>query len=78
MFYPIFPGNLETPIEYEQIEKLMFTEGTPDILVTPSDLIQFVKVRNSLVSNLNRISKIAFALTLVLFSRMMSVALIAL
>lgn len=42
--YPIYPPNLEIPIEYSQIEALMMSQGAPDILITPSDLIQFVKV----------------------------------
>jgi DNA polymerase alpha subunit B len=42
IFYPLFPGNPETPIEYEQIEKLYINE-MPDLLITSSDLIQFVK-----------------------------------
>ena len=37
-FYPLYPGNIETPIEYEQIEKFYITEQ-PDLLITSSDLI---------------------------------------
>ena len=46
LFYPVYPQNYEVPIEYEQIESLMMKDGenTPDILITPSDLVQFVKV----------------------------------
>lgn len=47
-FYPLYPGNLETPIEYEQIEKLYITE-MPDLLITSSDLIQFVKTIEGVV-----------------------------
>lgn len=42
-FYPLYPGNVETPIEFEQIEKFYITEQ-PDLLITSSDLIQFVKI----------------------------------
>ena len=41
-FYPLYPGNSDVPIEYEQIEKLYIAE-LPDLLITSSDLIQFVK-----------------------------------
>jgi DNA polymerase II small subunit/DNA polymerase delta subunit B len=43
-FYPFYPPQFETPIEYDQIDRLMISQ-TPDILITPSDLLQFVKVR---------------------------------
>ena len=42
IFYPLYPPQPETPIEYEQIQNLYIQEQ-PDILITPSDLIQFVK-----------------------------------
>ncbi len=42
IFYPLYPPQQETPIEYEQIQNLYIHEQ-PDILITPSDLIQFVK-----------------------------------
>lgn len=36
-YYPIYPGNPATPIEWEQYKKMMFPEGvTPDILIVPS------------------------------------------
>ena len=36
-FYPIYPGNQSTPIEWEQYAKMMFPDGvTPDVLITPS------------------------------------------
>ena len=47
-FYPLFPGNSDVPIEYEQIEKLFITEQ-PDLLITSSDLIQFVKTIEGVV-----------------------------
>ena len=49
-FYPLYPGNQATPIELEQINKMMFPEGvTPDILITPSQLKLFAKVRLALI-----------------------------
>ena len=47
-FYPLFPGNADVPIEYDQIEKLYITEQ-PDLLITSSDLIQFVKTIEGVV-----------------------------
>lgn len=41
--YPMYPPNADTPIEYEQIESLYINE-MPDILISPSDLMQFAKV----------------------------------
>lgn len=41
-FYPLYPGNMQTPIEWEQYTKMMFPAGvTPDILITPSQLKLF-------------------------------------
>jgi hypothetical protein len=42
-FYPAYPGNIDVPIEYTQFEKMMIHE-MPDIMLTPTDLTQFVKV----------------------------------
>lgn len=43
-FYPLYPGNQATPIEWEQYAKMMFPEGmTPDVLITPSQLKLFAK-----------------------------------
>ena len=43
-FYPLYPGNQTTPIEWEQYQKLMFPAGvTPDVLITPSQLKLFAK-----------------------------------
>jgi len=42
-FYPLYPGSLNTPVEWEQYRHLMF-DRTPDILITPSDLMLFAKV----------------------------------
>ena len=67
-FYPLYPGNLFQPIEWEQYAGLMF-DSPPDILITPSDLITFAKVStiNSLLTNLKfvlcRILKDAYAST---------------
>ena len=41
-FYPLYPGSLVTPIEWEQYKGMMFSK-TPDILITPSDLMLFAK-----------------------------------
>ena len=44
-FYPLYPGNPVTPIEWEQFKHLMFPDGNlPDILITPSDLMLYAKV----------------------------------
>lgn len=41
-FYPLYPGNSQTPVEWEQFSKMMFPSGvTPDILITPSQLKLF-------------------------------------
>jgi len=45
-FYPLYPGSLATPIEWEQYHGLMF-EKTPDILIAPSDLLLFAKVSST-------------------------------
>jgi len=58
-FYPIYPPNQELPIDYSHIDSLLMNEGTPDILITPSDLTQFVKV--TLFDNLFRTSMAVFA-----------------
>jgi len=39
----MYPPNPDTPIEYDQIESLYINE-MPDILISPSDLMQFAKV----------------------------------
>jgi hypothetical protein len=41
-FYPLYPPNPDTPIEFEQIESLRI-KSIPDILITTSDLMQFAK-----------------------------------
>lgn len=41
-FYPLYPAGLSAPIEWEQYKGLMFQQ-TPDILITPSDLMLFAK-----------------------------------
>jgi DNA polymerase II small subunit/DNA polymerase delta subunit B len=41
-YYPLYPGNSKHPIEHEQFEKMMFE--TPDVLITPSELMLFAKV----------------------------------
>lgn len=41
-FYPLYPAGLSAPIEWEQYKGLMFNQ-TPDVLITPSDLMLFAK-----------------------------------
>jgi len=49
-FYPLYPGNPMTPIEWEQFKHLMFPDGNlPDILITPSDLMLYAKNINDVV-----------------------------
>lgn len=45
--YPVYPSSsiYEVPIDYEQIDRLLIKEQI-DVLLTPSNLIQFVKVRD--------------------------------
>ena len=40
--YPLYPPGQNSPIEVEQVQKFMF-EKTPDIIITPSDLMLFSK-----------------------------------
>lgn len=36
-FYPLYPGNQATPVEWQQHRRMMFPEGvTPDVLIVPS------------------------------------------
>ena len=42
-YYPMYPSSYQTPVEWEQFRGLMFTK-TPDVLITPSDLVHFIKV----------------------------------
>lgn len=41
-FYPLYPAGAGAPVEWEQYKGLMFDQ-TPDILITPSDLMLFAK-----------------------------------
>ena len=43
-FYPLYPASGNVPIEWQQYQGMMFTEKTPDVLITPSDLMNFAKV----------------------------------
>ena len=46
-YYPVYPNNPSSPIEWTQYKKMMFPHGmTPDILIVPSDLMLFAKVTN--------------------------------
>jgi DNA polymerase alpha subunit B len=50
VYYPLYPGNPSTPIEWEQFEKMMFPNGvTPDILIVPSQLKLIAKVVEGVV-----------------------------
>ena len=40
--YPLYPPGQNTPIEVEQVQQFMF-EKTPDVIITPSDLMLFAK-----------------------------------
>lgn len=43
-FYPLYPGNPNCPIDWEQYKHMMFPGGVvPDILITPSDLMLYAK-----------------------------------
>jgi hypothetical protein len=56
----LYPGSLTTPVEVEQFRGLMM-ENTPDILITPSDLMLFAKVSALLTFYIlfSRTSKVA-------------------
>lgn len=74
MFYPLYPPNLETPVEYDQIENLYLSE-TPDILISPSDLTHFIKViQNMLINNQYRTLTDAYVSTQEPSLRVMQVA----
>ena len=39
-YYPLYPGNHNLPIEWEQHPHLMFDKcGLPDIIISPSDMV---------------------------------------
>jgi len=44
-YFPVYPGNPSTPIEWAQYQQMMF-EDTPNILLIPSDLTLFARVSN--------------------------------
>ena len=44
-FYPLYPGQLDVPIEWQQVEALGF-RAQPDVIFTPSDLKLCAKVSN--------------------------------
>jgi len=41
-YFPVYPGNPSTPIEWTQYRSMMYEE-TPDVLLIPSDLMLFAK-----------------------------------
>ena len=44
-FYPVYPVNPNTPIEWSQYKAMMFPDGVvPDVLLIPSDLMLLAKV----------------------------------
>ena len=45
-FYPVYPNNPATPIEWTQHSQMMYNE-TPNVMLIPSDLMLFAKVRRS-------------------------------
>lgn len=43
-YYPVYPANPNTPIEWSQYKHMMFPEGVvPDLLLIPSDLMLLAK-----------------------------------
>lgn len=42
-YFPVYPNDPKTPIEWSQFKRMMF-ERTPDVLLIPSDLTLFAKV----------------------------------
>lgn len=46
-FYPKYPSDIKTPIDYTHYENLYFKSCSPDILITPSKLPRFVKSSDS-------------------------------
>lgn len=39
-YYPLYPGNTNLPIEWEQHSDLTFSSsGLPDIIISPSDMV---------------------------------------
>ena len=46
-FYPVYPSNPASPIEWAQYRNMMFPDGiTPDVLIIPSELMMLAKVRH--------------------------------
>lgn len=41
-YYPLYPPHPDTPVEFEQLSRMLLKHPC-DLLVTPSDLMQFVK-----------------------------------
>lgn len=46
-YYPLYPPSEELNIDYESFYSYASLPVTPDVLVTPSELRYFVKVRRS-------------------------------
>ncbi len=61
-YYPVYPANPNTPIEWSQYKHMMFPEGVvPDVLLIPSDLMLLAKVSFTLKLKFDRTSKDASA-----------------
>lgn len=46
-YYPLHPTSEDVNLDYERFESHCFMPVTPDVLIVPSDLRYFMKVRNS-------------------------------
>lgn len=67
-YFPVYPGNPSTPIEWTQYRSMMYEE-TPDVLLIPSDLMLFAKVSLFILQLCFRILKAAFVSTQACSSR---------
>lgn len=45
-FYPLYPPSEDVPLDFSVASKALQFSSIPDILIIPSDLAHFVKVRN--------------------------------
>ena len=44
-FYPVYPGNPASPIEWSRFKEMMFPDNMcPDVLIVPSELQIFARV----------------------------------
>lgn len=57
-YYPVYPANPSTPIEWSQFKHMMFPDDIiPDLLLIPSDLMLLAKVSTAVCSYRVRISR---------------------